>query len=254
MDSVEHYTSAPAVRQAPAPEAFELPEGVFRPQAEKFREALTHVYERRLLFKMAGDYMDSDQDAMDLAHLTYEELYRKPTFDTPLTGTVEENADAISSWVRRAMKNNATDLGRRKQAHQRYVKGERQRQSHGVRWARSGSPNEDKRAKDPLRDYFTRGSLGGNEAHAKTEVARLRLRWPHSIAVLMRVYAHGEPMTEVAKDYGVAARTLRDRVTHTREALRAYGEWEQNHGGLGKNTALVAEVDAMERLWAKSAR
>jgi DNA-directed RNA polymerase specialized sigma24 family protein len=254
MNHTIEYTSAPDVRQALVPEAFELPEGIYRPQAEKFREALTHLYETRLLFRMAGDHVvgnpNPDRDAEDLAHFTYEELYRKPTFGTPLTGTLEENAVAIRSWVRRAMEHNAIDLGRRRQSHKEYVELEQKLQSAGTRW----SNGERRRSANPLEDYFARNSRGGNAAHAKAAVAELNLRWPHSIAVLMRVDGYDEPMTKVAKDYGVAARTIRDRIANTRAALRAYMEWERTHGGLDKNAALVAAVDAMEQLWTKKAK
>jgi DNA-directed RNA polymerase specialized sigma24 family protein len=253
------FTGIPELRQ-PSETFDPLPEEAYRPQSDKIRTAPTHLYETGRLADWAGDYIsrspNPDKDAEELAHFTYTDLYRGTAFSAvvPLIGTVEENAEAIRPWVRRALNNDATDLARRRQSQRKYIKAERQRLSRGTYWASSGSPNESKRSSDPLQDYFARESFGGNQAYAAAFVAELRLRWPHSIAPLMLVYGHGEPMTEVAKTYGVAPRTIRDRVEHTRKAMQDYGEWERTRPEPIKDNPLAAAVDAMERIWAKSGR
>jgi hypothetical protein len=82
-------------------------------------------------------------------------------------------------------------------------------------------------------------------------IADLKRRWPVSMKVLARHLVAHESATELAKSFKGAPRTIREHIAHTKAAIRAYGEWQNKHGGTETPTALIAEVDALERLWVK---
>jgi len=105
MNSVEHYTSAPAVRQQP------LIEGSDLSQQEKITQVIEHVGRTGLLIEFARFWTkeseDPEVDAQEVAHnaaVLMMEDENQAKVD-PLTGVVEIDLTLMKNWIYSFLKN-----------------------------------------------------------------------------------------------------------------------------------------------------